>query len=322
MLMYFTYVNALYTLANQRINNLHVLNMVEKVYTTDIIENDAFRKYAHLFLEQPVTALEVEKRSKVTRQTIIKQLKQLDQYIIQPKWSPHIKGKPFQIDTKLIADYLSNKLNLETDEKEYLTEILHNEDVSLIITKNNESIEDALSKTILTILLIGVIRYHFSGEKHASLSFVDSLFGAFLRTKQFNNKLKKSKNKQINTDEVQILSTEDIKVVYSSIAENESEFNNYEKAIRKYAKSESNEFDAFDKLLNKLRYSQMQIITFPNIWYEIFSFTIEPSLHYTNYLQRRYKAKWAYDLKHASPKEKRRMLNIERQLNKSMKKAK
>ena len=260
--------------------------MVEKVYTANIIENDAFRKYAHLFLERPMTALEVEKQSNVTRQTIIKQLKQLGQYILQPKWSPTIKGKPLQIDIKLIADYLATKLNLENDECDYLNKILHDPAINTIIIKDNDTIDDAISKTLLTVLLIGVIRYRFANDEHTSLSFVDSLFGEFLRSKIFAKKPREKKHKKLDANEVQELN---IKVMYSSLTQNEVDFKAYETTIKGYAKSGSDEFDTFDALLNKLRRSELPIITYPNIWYEIFGFTIEPSLHYTEYLGKKYR---------------------------------
>ncbi len=286
------------------------INSLESVF-----QSEAFRIFAPYFLEKPRIALDVEEKSGVSRQTILKQFSKIEQYIEVPnKWSPKVKGKPFKLKSAIISDYLGQKLGLDEDQKSTLKSIVENEKINPIIIKGNETIETAITKTILTVLLIGVLRYHIADDTKTSLAFVDSLFGNFLGGKIFPDK--KTRNQKAVEQKVQILTPESFKFVYSNLAESEEEFKNYESELKKIAKDGNDrKFDKIDILVQRIRDSKISITTSPNIWYDVLGFTIEPSLHYTEYIRGKYKRDLSHIKKHGTREEKRTLKAIEKQMN-------
>jgi hypothetical protein len=256
-----------------------------------VMESDAFGRFAPFFLEKPMTILNVSKKSEISRQTIIKQLGKVSDYVEQPKsWSRTVKGRPLILKSKILTDYLAQKLNLGEEEKKTLSDIIEDKGINPVIIKGNETIETAISKIVLTILLIGVLRYQMSDETKTSLAFVDTLFGEFLRSSTIKGK--KQNKREDKEAKVQEVTNLEIKTVYSSLAETEDEFKNYEIVIKDIAKTSDNfKFDKFDSLLFALQRSKLPIVTYPRTWYEILGFTIEPSLHYTEYLKGKYQRK-------------------------------
>jgi hypothetical protein len=281
----------------------------------DLFENESFRAYAHYFLGTPTTIKDAAKLSGITRQTIMKQLGQIEPYVDQPKWSGRVKGRPLIISTKILTDFLAEKLKMSEEEKAALNEIVENARINPIIIRGNETIETALSKIILTIMLIGVLRYQMSSDdSKVSLAFVDSLFGEFLRSKILTEKKRKTKEKA----EVETLK---ILAMYSSLAETEKEFVDYESAVKEYAKSEIRpELDKLDKIIFSLENSRLPIITYPRTWYELLGFTIEPSSHFAERVTKQRKAELAYKLKHGAREEKKIMKSIDKQFNRKVKK--
>ena len=174
----------------------------------EVFESDAFGKFAPLFLEKPTTAMVAAEQSHISRQTIVSQLKKLDSYI-ESKYSPKVKGKPLKLKSAILTDYLAQKLNLDKTEKETLSDIVENPKINPIIIKDNETICTAVTKVILTILLIGVLRYPISVDTDiVSLSFVDTLLGEFLRSKVVEGKKfrRNKKEKPAEGIKVQVLS--------------------------------------------------------------------------------------------------------------------
>lgn len=263
--------------------------MSENINALEIVmESDSFRRFAPLFLEEPITFLEAEKRCGISRQTIAKQLGRVNEYVDQPKWTTTVKGRPLRLRSKIITDYLALKLKLEEKDKSTLDELVENEKINPVIVKGNETIETAITKSILSVLLIGVLRYHISKETDVSLSFVDSLFGDFLRSKVLSDK-KPRKTKKKEERKIEALKAESFKFVYSSLADTEEDFNNYELELQKLAEQgDDKEFDKYDILIHRLRHSKLPIITYPNTWYDVLGFTIEPSLQYTKRLKNPY----------------------------------
>ena len=299
-----------------------MVNVQEKIDTLiATFESASFRRFAPFFLEKPMTVLNVAKSSNVSRQTIIKQLKKIEPYV-ESKYSPTVKGKPMKLKSEILTDYLAYRLKLDDKEKAMLNEIIKNEKVNAIIIKGNETIETAIAKIVLTVLLIGVLRHRVSDDINISLVFVDALYGEFLRSKILKEKKQhgRGKLKDNETTETRELTESDIRIIYSSLSETEDEFKNYENEIKVYAKME-NEFksDKLDGLIFRLENSSLPIVTYPRTWYEILGFTIEPTLRYTEYLKEKYKAEWSYKLKHATPKERKTMKDIEKQLEKQLK---
>jgi hypothetical protein len=141
--------------------------------------------------------------------------------------------------------------------------------------------------------LIGILRYQTSSDiDKSSLSFVDTLFGEFLRSRTIEDKKPHGPRKHERKSEEPLEVSSDIEVRYSSLARTEDEFNNYESAIRDYARAKSplEDRDVFDDLLFSLTASRLPIVTYPGTWYEILGFTLEPSLHYTKYLKAKYRS--------------------------------
>jgi hypothetical protein len=281
-----------------------------------IFKDNSFRIIGSYFLKEPRTAMSVAKESGVSRQTIIKELNKVNDYIEQPNWSGTVKGRPLELKLKILTDYLSIKLKLEAKEKGVLEKIIFDKSIAPVIKKNNENLETAMNKIILTVLLIGVIRYNLNEEKKPSLIFVDSLFGDLIRSKT----LKSISEKKVGKVKLKNTKIEHFSFEYSNLIENEEEFKNYENTIKGYAKqTNSFELDDFDGLLRDLRFSNFQISTTPNIWYDIFGFTINPNLYYTEYTQNRYQKDSKKSLKHGSPDAEKLIENIEKQLKKGAK---
>jgi hypothetical protein len=138
-----------------------MLKAEQKSYTIEeLFKNDAFRRFAPFFLDQPRTVLEVEELSGITRQTISNILERgfmveggyYDHNYIESPLSK--RGKPIRLKPEILTSYLTKEFSFTQDETNTLNELIHNQSIFLTITKDNLTLDMALMKFIMLILYI------------------------------------------------------------------------------------------------------------------------------------------------------------------------
>lgn len=233
-----------------------MVKMTELNLFEEIVESKSFNKAGLFFLAGYAREVDVAKKTGVTRQTLAKQLGVLDEYIDQQKWSPNMRGKPLRFDAKILTEYIAIKLGLNSNEIVLLNELVHDVGIQSILIKNNYDFRMAISKVILTIILIKVVKDKGSEIDKVSLThIIDTFFSEFLIDR--------------STEQKNIL------------AQTKEDSDNYERAIKTYAKSKSNEFyKTFFILFHKLDSSQLLIATYPSTWYTMLSSTLLPLSKY------------------------------------------
>ena len=279
--------------------------MENKFYTiNEVFENSSFKTFAPFFLEGKRTISDIARESKISRTTIIELLKSIEPYVISPKWSAGVKGRPVSFDSKILSDYLANKLELEVEQKKVLGEIVINPSINPIIVKNNENIDTCISKVLLTVLLMSA---SFSDEEIAkNTNFTaDFLFRIFMSR---THKSSKRKEKSNFTNKKVEFTFED-----NEFGVSKEEFEKWKLEVHRYAKRFNNDEDLWG-LTEKVRSLDIPIVTSPEQWHEIFCMTIPALTHYSDYVTRSAKKDYENKRKFGTKDEKRVFADIEKQL--------
>ncbi|MDE1871185.1 MAG: helix-turn-helix transcriptional regulator [Candidatus Micrarchaeota archaeon] len=127
-------------------------NTIQKLF-----QSESFQSYAYLLLEKPITALEMAKTTGVSRQTIMYQLREIEPYVIS-RSSLRVKGRPLQLDGRILTDYFTIQFDLTQREAELLNDIIINQPISSYITYNNVNLGMVVMKIIMILLGIKATR--------------------------------------------------------------------------------------------------------------------------------------------------------------------
>lgn len=242
----------------------------------ELFKNESFQSFGPHFLDEPRTMVKVEELSGVSRQTIDsikeKYLKIGGRSYRYIEWDYSKKGKPFQLKLEILCDYLSKRLNLDNDEKESLLDVITDKGIKNIIIKNNQRMNIAISKIVLTMLMIDILSYYIDTKTKKALKSGDIL-GLFQKYDLFdffvgrnpslyidNKKKGRGRSGGANKIEdktreirVQELSSENIKVVSNVFEVSDEEVKAFGLSLIKFA--EEWEFERgkgdFEKVKNE-----------------------------------------------------------------------
>jgi hypothetical protein len=223
-------------------------------------ENSAFKEFSPFFLDGFITVLEVEKLTKIARQTISRQLDGIGDYVElpTPKWSEKVKGRPLKINARIIADYFALKSGLDEHEKDLLCEIVNDVDINRIITKHNINLDSAIRKLIFTLLLIGIGRGKSKQKSRFSLANLDRLFVLLF----FDTSFKKKKSKEESCQGKDFT----ISLIQNTLTTlGEEDFDRYKSSIIGYIQKDD-KCHTFDALFNKIMMQEFYITTNMPTW--------------------------------------------------------
>jgi hypothetical protein len=134
----------------------------EKSKLVELFENEKFRKVFVSILGQPKSVTEIERLTEVSRMTIYKFFEECKKYI-KLGFAGFTKEKPYYFDIDILVDYLSEVLQLTSEEKQKLFNVLSDQNIKNIVVKNNTSFEFLLSKVFFVFINIKLLSGDIKG---------------------------------------------------------------------------------------------------------------------------------------------------------------